>query len=68
MHAQISWRELGSPSEPGTYRWRGIAVQVRQRDIDLANSATEQSEAVIFNATLFEPISGERRYVLANLA
>ena len=37
MDAQISWvRDLGSPMEPGMYRFRGIAVRVTQEDIDRA--------------------------------
>jgi hypothetical protein len=69
MNAQISWRELGSPSEPGVYRCVGTRVCVTQRDIDLASAALDGGERdVIFNATYQQPPEGEPCYLLNNFA
>ncbi len=70
MDAQISWvRDLGSPIEPGTYRFRSTAVQVRQADIDRARHELDKGlDDVVFNATLSELIGGERKYVLGSIA
>jgi hypothetical protein len=70
MDAQISWvRDLGSPTEAGIYHFSGIAVQVRQPDIDRARHELDKGlHDVIFNATLSEPISGDRKYVLGSIA
>ena len=42
---------------------------MRQADIDRARHELDKGlEDVIFNATLFEPISGGRKYVLGSIA
>jgi hypothetical protein len=69
MDAQISWRELGSPSEPGVYRCVGTRVRVTQRDIDLASAALDGGERdVIFNAIYQQPPEDEPCYLLNNFA
>jgi hypothetical protein len=69
MDAQIGWvGDLGSPSEPGLYRFRGVAVQVSQADIDRARAELAKVSEVIFNATLAQPIGAEPRYVLGSIA
>jgi hypothetical protein len=70
MDAQISWvRDLGSPSEPGTYRFRGTGVQVTQLNIDAARHELAKGlDDVIFNAMLHEPVAGQRKYVLGSIA
>jgi hypothetical protein len=69
MDAQIGWvRDLGSPSEPGTYCFRGLAVDVRQTDIDRARAELAKVSEVIFNAVLSESLGGQRKYVLGSIA
>jgi hypothetical protein len=69
VNAQISWvRDLGSPTEPGTYRFKGTAVQVKQADIDRARAELAKVSDVIFNAALSEPSGGDPFYILGSIA
>ena len=70
MDAQIKWvLDLGRPSEAGTYRFRGKAVFVRADDIKRADTESARgSTEVTFNATYFEPLSGEPYFLLSNIA
>jgi hypothetical protein len=68
MDAQISWRELGSPSEPGNYPFAGTHVRVTRKDIDLAERQFALGASdVVFNATLFDGFDF-KGYELAGIA
>ena len=69
MDAQIAWEELGSPSEPGWYRFGARLVRVRPGDIKLAHEALTRGEFPIFNATWASVHSNDPpHYVLGGLA
>jgi hypothetical protein len=38
MQIRIRWGDLGSPTQPGEYRYGLGSVRVRQQDIDLSNA------------------------------
>jgi hypothetical protein len=69
MDAQINWvHDLGSPMEPGIYRFRGIAVRVTQEDIDRARAELDKVSNVIFNASLSDRLGDQRKYLLGSIA
>lgn len=66
----IRWvSDLGAPSEPDTYRFKGAAVRISGDHIhsaqtQLANGATD----VIFDATYCELACGERHVEVGRVA
>jgi hypothetical protein len=56
----IKWAELGSPSTPGTFEYRGTVVDVQYKNILAARGNPE----AVFTATKIRPHAGRPYYVL----
>jgi hypothetical protein len=56
----IKWAELGSPSTPGTFEYRGTVVDVQYKNILAARGNPE----AVFTATKIRPHVGRPYYVL----
>jgi hypothetical protein len=59
----IRWGDLGSPTEPGTFNYRGMIVAVQHKDIAAARSNPD----AIFSASQIRPHSGRSYYVLGKV-
>jgi hypothetical protein len=54
----IKWGDLGSPSNPGTFGYRGLIIDVKEKNIE----AAETNPEAIFTATQIRPPHGGRSY------
>ena len=52
MSVPIIWKNLGSPSEPGDYGYRGCVIRVRERDILAVNGDDEAVVTVAVSAKI----------------
>jgi hypothetical protein len=60
----IRWSELGSPSKPGTFEYRGLRVHVQGKNIE----AADRDPDAVFMATQIRPHTGHPYYVLRSTA
>ena len=63
-HLLIKWSDLGCPSKPGTFGYRGLIVDVQEKNI----AAAAGSADAVFKATHIRPHTGRSYYILGKVA
>jgi hypothetical protein len=62
-HLLIKWSDLGCPSKPGTFGYRGLIVDVQEKNIVAAGGDSD----AVFKATHIRPHTGRSYYILGKV-
>jgi hypothetical protein len=57
---KVTWNDVGRREEAGDYPFRGGILRISANDIDI----WKEHPTAIFTVTVFEPLSGPKKYLL----